>query len=237
MRRNRSDGAFALLQAAPQARANRPCCASAGSRRRAGARARSSPSAPTSGPPAGGVCHTVGYVFQSPDNQIVRHRLARDGPSAREPQRPRRRDTPPRGFFGMRPWFCAQTSELSAASARRLPSRPTLAMRPRLLLLDEPTSMLDPIAEKAFLGLLFRANRELRYHRRGGHARAAGDGRVRHLRVCGGEGRARGGAVALAKPRPLARCPRARRPAGAAADVREAWLRYDRDGRLGAPRP
>ena len=37
----------------------------------------------------------------------------------------------------------------------------TLAMQPRLLLLDEPTSQLDPVAEKNFLHALFRVNREL----------------------------------------------------------------------------
>ena len=37
----------------------------------------------------------------------------------------------------------------------------TLAMQPRLLLLDEPTAQLDPVAEKNFLHALFRVNREL----------------------------------------------------------------------------
>ena len=36
-----------------------------------------------------------------------------------------------------------------------------LALRPRVLLLDEPTSQLDPVAEKNFLHALFRVNREL----------------------------------------------------------------------------
>ena len=91
--------------------------------------------------------------------------------------------------------------------------------------------MLDPIAEKAFLGLLFRANREL------GitvvvatHAPQA----MAEYATCGLE--VAGGRVrevpldALAEPRPLAPLPARPAPAGdAAVDVRGAWLRYDRD--------
>ena len=36
-----------------------------------------------------------------------------------------------------------------------------LVMQPKLLLLDEPTAQLDPIAAKEFLGLLKRINEEL----------------------------------------------------------------------------
>ncbi|WP_270299723.1 ATP-binding cassette domain-containing protein, partial [Eggerthella sinensis] len=64
-------------------------------------------------------------------------------------------------FFGIEPWFRRAIDELSGGQKQMVTLAGTLAMQPRLLLLDEPTSQLDPVAEKNFLHALFRVNREL----------------------------------------------------------------------------
>lgn len=108
----------------------------------------------------------VGYVFQSPDAQVVCetvwHEMAfgLENLGVPEPET-RRRVAETCSFFGMGPWFRERTAELSGGQRQLLALASTLAMRPRLLLLDEPTSMLDPLAEKDFLAMLFRVNREL----------------------------------------------------------------------------
>ena len=180
---------------------------------------------------------TVGYVFQSPDAQIVCdtvwHEMAFGLENLGVPEAEmRRRVAETCNFFGMEPWFRAQTAELSGGQRQTLALAATLAMRPRLLLLDEPTSMLDPIAEKAFLGLLFRANRELGItvvvatHAPQAMAEYAtcafvvGGGEVREAPVA--EIVVRRG-IAVDKGA-------AASPASEAVCVHEAWFRHGRDG-------
>jgi len=61
----------------------------------------------------------------------------------------------------MEPWFRAQTDALSGGQRQVLALASVLVMKPSVLLLDEPTSMLDPVAERRFLALLFQLNRDL----------------------------------------------------------------------------
>ena len=109
---------------------------------------------------------TVGYLFQDPENQIVCenvwHEMAFGLENLGTPQdEMRRRVAETSYFFGLEDWLHAETDTLSGGRKQLLSLAAILALRPRLLLLDEPTSMLDPIAEKNFLHALFRANHEL----------------------------------------------------------------------------
>lgn len=108
----------------------------------------------------------VGYVFQNPENQIVcdtvLHELAFGLENLGvDPDAMRRRVAEAAAFFGIEPWLHAETARLSGGQKQLVNLAGILAMQPQLLLLDEPTAQLDPIAEKNFLHALFRMNREL----------------------------------------------------------------------------
>ncbi|WP_245156675.1 energy-coupling factor transporter ATPase [Clostridium aminobutyricum] len=108
----------------------------------------------------------IGFVMQSPDNQIVTdkvwHELAfgleslgYDTPSIRL------RVAEMASFFGIETWFNKNTSELSGGQKQLLNLAAIMAMQPKVLVLDEPTSQLDPIAAADFLETVGKINREL----------------------------------------------------------------------------
>lgn len=108
----------------------------------------------------------VGFVMQSPENQIVMdsvwHELAFGLENAAVPAKViRRRIAETANFFGIEPWIDKKVSELSGGQKQILNLAAVMAMQPRLLILDEPTAQLDPIAAKEFLQMLQRVNTEL----------------------------------------------------------------------------
>ena len=183
----------------------------------------------------------VGCVFQDPENQIVCetvwHEMAFGlenlGVSRGEM---RRRVAETSYFFGLEDWLHRDTDTLSGGRKQLLTLAAVLALRPRVLLLDEPTSQLDPVAEKNFLHALFRVNRELgctvvvaTHQPRSmlNYATCAyriEGGRVRDVVDLASFG-SREGLLDLDSCRPAQGA-----ATSAAAAIREGWFRYDRAG-------
>lgn len=108
----------------------------------------------------------IGYVLQSPENQVVTdkvwHELAFGLESlGYETPTIRRRVAEIAAFFGIENWFYKNVTELSGGQKQLLSLASVMAMQPGVLVLDEPTAQLDPIAASDFLALLGKINREL----------------------------------------------------------------------------
>ncbi len=108
----------------------------------------------------------IGFVQQNPDNQLVTdkvwHELAFGLESlGLDNQSIRRRVAEMASFFDIQTWFRKNVSELSGGQKQLLNLASVMAMQPKVLILDEPTSQLDPIAAGEFLKVVYRINREL----------------------------------------------------------------------------
>lgn len=108
----------------------------------------------------------IGFVLQNPDNQIVTDKVWHEmafGLESLGLETPviRRRVAEMAAFFGIEDWFYKNISELSGGQKQLLNLASVMAMQPRVLLLDEPTAQLDPIAASEFLNAVARICREL----------------------------------------------------------------------------
>lgn len=108
----------------------------------------------------------IGFVMQSPENQIVTdkvwHELAFGLENLGYPQTEiRTRVSEMASFFGLEPLFHKKTSELAGGQKQLLNLAAVMVMQPSVLILDEPTGQLSPIAATEFLEMLERINREL----------------------------------------------------------------------------
>jgi len=108
----------------------------------------------------------IGFVSQNPDNQIVTdkvwHELAFGLESLGYNQQTiRLRVAEMASFFGIESWFLKDVSELSGGQKQLLNLASVMALQPKVLVLDEPTSQLDPIAAKDFLESVRKINQEL----------------------------------------------------------------------------
>ena len=108
----------------------------------------------------------IGYVMQNPDDQIVTdkvwHELAFGLESLGCDQKTMRsRVAEMACYFGIQDWFHRDVANLSGGQKQLLNLASIMAMQPEVLILDEPTSQLDPIAASDFLNTVRKINIEL----------------------------------------------------------------------------
>ena len=108
----------------------------------------------------------IGYVMQNPDDQIVTdkvwHELAFGLESLGVDQKTMRaRVSEMACYFDIADWFHRDVANLSGGQKQLLNLASIMAMQPEVLILDEPTSQLDPIAASDFLNTVRKINIEL----------------------------------------------------------------------------
>lgn len=108
----------------------------------------------------------IGFVMQNPETQIVTDKVWHELAFGLEnlgysTPAIRRRVGEVANYFGIHTWFHDKTTELSGGQKQILNVASIMAMQPNMLVLDEPTSQLDPIAASHFIHTLEKLNRDL----------------------------------------------------------------------------
>ena len=108
----------------------------------------------------------IGFVLQNPESQIVTdkvwHELAFGLESLGLSNSViKRRVAEMASYFGINSWFRKEVASLSGGQKQMLNLASVMAMQPKVLILDEPASQLDPIAATDFLNTVYRINRDL----------------------------------------------------------------------------
>ena len=103
----------------------------------------------------------IGFVMQKPEQQIVTDKVWHELAFGLEnlgtpPAHISRRIAEMASYFGIGDWFGRDTAELSGGQKQLLNLASVLVMQPKLLILDEPTAQLDPIAASDFIATLRR---------------------------------------------------------------------------------
>lgn len=111
------------------------------------------------------VREVCGMVFQNPDNQIVATTVEEDcafGPEnlGVAPEEIRRRVDETLAAVGMAQFAQSSPSMLSGGQKQRVAVAGVLVMRPKIIVFDESTAMLDPVGRRDVFSLARKLNRE-----------------------------------------------------------------------------
>lgn len=108
----------------------------------------------------------IGFVMQSPDSQTVCDKVSAELAFGLESFGVKSGEIQSRvgemaAFFGIEPLYDRDISTLSGGQKQLVALCSVMATDPDILLLDEPTAQLDPIAARELLGILDRLNKEM----------------------------------------------------------------------------
>ena len=108
----------------------------------------------------------IGYVFQNPDSGIVTDKVWHELAFGLENlgcdnQNIRMKVGEIANYFDMQTWFDMDTDNLSGGQKQILNLASVMVMQPKVLLLDEPTSQMDPVSASNFFQTLKKINHEL----------------------------------------------------------------------------
>ena len=108
----------------------------------------------------------IGMVMQQPESQIITDRVYQELAFGLEnmgikQEELRLRVGETANYYGINTWFERSTDTLSGGQKQLLALASVTAVGPRLLLLDEPTAQLDPIAAASFIDTVYKLNREM----------------------------------------------------------------------------
>ena len=103
----------------------------------------------------------IGYVMQHPEQQAVTDKVWHELAFGLEnlgtpPDEISRRIAEMASYFGIGDWYDKDVAQLSGGQKQLLNLASVLVMQPELLILDEPTAQLDPIAAADFIATLKR---------------------------------------------------------------------------------
>lgn len=109
--------------------------------------------------------YSVGFVMQNPEQQLVTdkvwHELAFGPENMNLPQAViAKRIAEMASYFGIEHWFDKRVCELSGGQKQLLNLASVMVTDPDILILDEPTAQLDPIAASDFIATLQKLNND-----------------------------------------------------------------------------